>query len=286
MLAYYINLDSRPDRRAFMERQFAVLRLEVERLPATTPSTIEADDPALPSLERLLTQLSAPEIAISISHFRAWRAMLDQGCGNVLVLEDDLLLSGRLPGFLSELEREAFAIDILRLETHQTEVRIHPRAEPAPTGFAFHQPLSFESGCGAYVISATCAARILSSPHRFSMPLDDLLFSLASPFRRRNTIRTAVPALALFRFEVTAEFNVPESILISDAHAERVRLSEWKGRNKPTGLRRVSREVARLRRQAANLLPALWIRLVARTVVVPFAGDGLSEPPSTVRPRA
>lgn len=269
-----------------MEAQFAALGMHVERVQATTPEAIGAEALAPPSIDDLARRLSPPEIAVSISHFRAWRNMLDRGRRHVLVLEDDLLLSRRLPEFLSELEKQPPEIDLLRLETHQTEVRIHPRGEPAPTGFTFHLPLSFESGAGAYVISAACADRILASPKRFSMPLDDLLFSLASPFRKRLNIRTAVPALALYRFEVTPEFNVPQSILASDAHDGRLALSDWKRRNKPTGLRRLPREIARLRKQVAGFFPALWIRLSARTMVVPFADEAASGPRSAAPPPA
>ena len=269
-----------------MDEQFATLGLGVERLQATTPETIGTEDLGPPSIKDMTRYLSLPEIAISISHFRIWKQMLDQGRRHVLVLEDDLLLSRRLPAFLSALGNEATGIDILRLETHQTAVRLHPKGEPGPAGLAFHVPLSFESGAGAYVISAACAARILSSPRRFSMPLDDLLFSLASPFRNGSAIRVAVPALALYRFEVTPEFNVPASILTSDAHDGRLTRSAWKKRHKPTGLRKIHREIIRFKDKAAGALPAMQARLFARKTIVPFADETFSAPLSAALPRA
>jgi GR25 family glycosyltransferase involved in LPS biosynthesis len=286
LLAYYINLDRRPDRRAFMDEQFAALGLGVERLQATTPETINSDEIAPYSMADVSKHLSPPEIAISISHFRVWKRMLDQGRRRVFVLEDDLLLSRRLPAFLSAFESEANGVDILRLETHQTEVWIHPKGELGPAGLSLHLPLSFESGAGAYVMSATCAARILSSPERFSLPLDDLLFSPASPFRKRSIIRVAVPALALYRFEVSPDFNVPAGILTSDAHDGRLTRSAWKRRNKPAGLRRIYREIARLKSQAAGAFQAIWTRLFARRMIVPFADGAFSAPPSAARRRA
>jgi glycosyl transferase family 25 len=286
LLAYCINLDSRTDRRAFMEAQFEAIGLDVERLQATTPETIDAEDMAPLAMKDVGRRLSPPEIAVSISHFRAWKGMLDRGRRHVLVIEDDMLLSRRLPAFLSALDSGTADIGILRLETHQTQVRIHPQAEPVAPGFALHLPLSFESGAGAYVISAASAARILSSPKRFAMALDDLLFSLESPFRDRSNLRVTVPALALYRFEATPEFDVPASILASDAHHGRLSRSALARANKPTGSRRIGREIVRLKRQLAAACPALWARLVARTTVVPFADSEVSEQPSAAPPRA
>ncbi len=289
MLAFYINLDRRTDRRAFMEAQAAALGMAIERLDATTPDTIDAAELAPLSMREIGKRLTPTEVAISISHFRAWRHMLDCGLRHVLVLEDDLRLSLRLPAFLAAMEADGKDAGILRLETHLDEVKIHPKAEPGPLGHTLHLPLSFESGAGAYVISATSAKKILASPKRFSLPLDDILFSLDSPFRDRSALRVAVPALALYRFEVSEQFDVPQSILASDAQMHREMHSAHAALNKPTDIAtRAGREIARLARQIARAYPALWIKLFARTTVIPFADgeDGsldASEPRSGAR---
>lgn len=288
MLAYYINLDTRPDRRTFMEAQLSALDMKVERLSATTPDRIVPSDLSPLSMGHVEQRISPPEIAVSISHFRIWKHMLEQGEPQVLVLEDDQLLSRRLPSFLSAIEREPVGIDILRLETRQMQVQIGTRGDPAPEGVSLHAQLSFEDGSGAYVISAACAARILASRKRFSMPLDDILFSLDSPFRRGSTRRVAVPGLALCRYELTPEFAVPPAILASDIHPARVALLEERKRKRrqTVGLRKVGREFARIRMQYDGIVTAVRNALFARTTVIPFADTEFSARSSAAPPPA
>ena len=286
MLAYFINLDSRPDRRAFMEAQLSALDMKVERLSATTPDQIVPADVAPLSLGDIGQRLSPPEIAVSISHFRIWKHMLELGEPRVLVLEDDQLLSQRLPSFLSAIESNPVGVDVLRLETRQLRVQISTRGEPAPEGLSFHCPFSFEDGAGAYVVSAAFAARVLASRKRFSMPVDDIMFSLDSPFRRGSTRRVVVPGLSLCRYEVTPEFAVPPGILASDIHAARVALNEARMRRLPLGPRKLWREFVRLGTQSRRAVDALRNALLGRTTVIPFADTEFSVRSSAARPPA
>jgi GR25 family glycosyltransferase involved in LPS biosynthesis len=269
-----------------MDEQFAALGLGVERLQATTPETINDDEIAPYRMTEVVELLSPTEIAISISHFRVWKHMLDRGHRQVLVLEDDVGLSRLLPSFLAALEKQDPDFGILRLETHLAEVLLHPRPEPGPTGFSFHLPLSFEPGAGAYIISAAAAGRILASPKRFSLPLDDILFSLESPFRDSSRLRVAVPALAIYRFEDSPEFRVPASILQSDAQPDRELREARALSRKLTELQKIGREIRRLGRQIRGALPAIWTYLFARRAIVPFADGAFSARPSAALPRA
>lgn len=271
-MAFYINLEKRTDRRAFMERQLAELDLDVVRLEATSPDTITAEDLLPLSMEHVGEKLSPPEIACSVSHFRAWKRMLDLGQEHVLVLEDDVLLSHKLPAFVSALDARNTDIDVLRLETRLTKVRVHWRPRPAPPGFAFHPPLSYEHGSGAYVVSAAWAARILSSARRFDLPMDDLLFSLKSPFRSETNIRAAVPALALHRVFESADSPIPKSIAASNTSGGRKMREDAHPPIKLKGLKKLRREIRRFGRQVAAAPSVIRTRLTSRTMVVPFAG--------------
>jgi GR25 family glycosyltransferase involved in LPS biosynthesis len=287
LLAFYINLDKRTDRRAFMESQFVELNMKVERLQATTPDTIAEEDIAPLTMEEIRAALSPVEAAAAISHFRAWRHMLAGGHRHILVLEDDVRLSRLMPSFLAALESGGPYTGVLRLETRLSQVLLHRRAEPAPSGISLHMPLSYEPGTGAYVISADYAARILASPERFSMPIDDIVFSLKSPFRKTSRLRVTVPGLALFQFEATPDYCVPESILTSDAQASRdLRYVDETLRPKPTGWLKLRREIRRLRRQIGRAYEVIWLRPFAISTIVPFASGAVTSPPSAAPPRA
>lgn len=272
MLAFYINLDRRTDRRAFMEQQLAEIGLSAERLPAITPDMFRDDDFISTSLHEARCELSEVEIAISLSHFAIWKRMLAKGDRHVLVMEDDLRLSPLLPGFLSGFVSRNVDLSVLRLETQLSRVLISHRAQPAPAGLSFHDPLSFEGGAGAYIISAEHARRVIESPRRFLLPLDDMLFSPKTPVRVPNgRLKVAVPALALYQFNASAQFDVPAEILVSDAHDAREQRDarQWDQRPKLKGLPRIRREIRRVSRQLANLPN----RILATRTVVPFAAD-------------
>ncbi|MBX3580610.1 MAG: glycosyltransferase family 25 protein [Rhizobiaceae bacterium] len=272
MLAFYINLDRRTDRRAFMEHQLAEIGLPAERLPAITPDMLRDEDFASTSLHEARCELSEVEIAISLSHFAVWKRMLARGDRYVLVLEDDLRLSPLLPKFLAGFASKNVDLSVLRLETQLSRVVIARGAQPAPAGLSFHDPISFEGGAGAYIISAEHAARVLASPRRFLLPLDDMLFSPKTPVRvPSGLLKVAVPALALYQFDASAQFDVPANILVSDAHAAREQRDarQWAERPKLKGFPRLRREIRRVSRQIANL-PT---RMLARRMIVPFAAD-------------
>lgn len=288
MLAIYINLERRTDRRDFMEAQCAALGLDVERLEATTPETIRDEDLAPLTMAEACEYLSPVEVASSISHFGAWKRMLEAGQRRVLVMEDDVRLSGMLPSFLSALEKEGPDIGLLRLETRMSRVLLYRRAEPAPLGLSLHRPLSYEYGCCAYVISADYAAPILASPQRFSMPADDILFSLESPFRLTSKLRAVVPALAIAQYEVTPDYCVPPSIVDSDLQAGRdVRVARPPpSRPRPRGLRKLRREILRVGRQIAGIPDVARRQLYSQSMIVPFAAGDSSGPRSGALPSA
>ncbi|MEQ1942969.1 glycosyltransferase family 25 protein [Mesorhizobium sp. VNQ89] len=284
MLAFYINLDRRTDRRAFMEEQLVALGLDIQRLPATTPDTLTSNDIAPLSLAAIGETMSPVEVAISVSHFRAWKHMFDEGRDHVLVIEDDHKLSSRLAAFLTDFDWKKPDVGLLRLEAQLCSVRLRRWAEPGPLGTSLYMPVGYQTGAGAYIISADYARRILSSPKRFAMPVDDILYSPRSPFRDVKRIRCTVPGMAIFRWESSPEFDVPESILISDAQPSRgKRQQDEKKRSRPPLRERIGREILRLLRQLANGPKPAWYWLWSKRMVVPFADSGVSAQQSAVR---
>src|ERR1700748_961603 len=85
---FYINLDARTDRRGFMERQFGLLGLEAERVPAITPDVLPPE--ALQFCdERRDRWVSPVELACAFSHRRAWQLVVERNLPGALIFEDD-----------------------------------------------------------------------------------------------------------------------------------------------------------------------------------------------------
>lgn len=175
---YFINLDARPDRRAFMERQFAELGLEAKRVSASTADEIS---------ETHLTQYCDPgalhyhspsEMACWYSHVQCWRSILDTGARWGLVFEDDAVLSPRLPAFLDAFFATGLdgRCDIVQLETIARRTRVLPAIAHTEAGIALRPFRSTVYGTAAYLIRATMLPSLLSDPHLFDRPVDHRLF--------------------------------------------------------------------------------------------------------------
>jgi glycosyl transferase, family 25 len=268
---FYINLDHRIDRRAYMEAQFGTLGLQAERFRAATPADVTAADLAPVTAEEASRCLTPSEIATSVSHQRVWRRMIEDGNRHALVLEDDCELSPQFPTFLAEFDRQGGVGGLVRLETRSRRQILVRRATHAVLGVRLHQPYTWEWGLAAYIISADEARRVLGSPYRFRDPVDDMLLSPDSPMRVSSSLLQAVPALAFVPQQDIAEGSQPASVRQSDLQAERLRRFE---EEKPKGrVRKLAREILRIQRQVADIRHILRDRVFRRTMVVPFARD-------------
>lgn len=85
--AWYVNLDSRPDRRDRMEAECARVGLPVSRLPALRPEDVDVPT------ERIAAMAARPQRGAIGCHF-SQQAIIERGATtrrNVLVLEDDVV---------------------------------------------------------------------------------------------------------------------------------------------------------------------------------------------------
>lgn len=156
---YYINMANRPDRRAFMERQLASMGLAGIRIEAVTEADISQEDADRYCNSDRPTFLRKRELGCTLSHERAWQAMLDIGAPAALVLEDDAEISRLLPAFLNEAE--AIDADLIRIETTGARVRVYPIASRGDSGVAVRGFRSTPMGTAGYVIKAEAARRLL-----------------------------------------------------------------------------------------------------------------------------
>lgn len=109
MKTFYVNLARRPERRAFMERQFEALGLDVERVEGV-------DGRAMPEAAREKAvsrfrwwcangyRARAGEIGCALSHQSIYRRMVDEGISCACILEDDVTLDSRFLEMLTACE--------------------------------------------------------------------------------------------------------------------------------------------------------------------------------------
>ncbi len=274
---FYINIDRRTDRRAYMEGQFAAFGMTAERVAASVPETLSAVDVAPLRLDEAHLRLTPVEVATSVSHFRTWQRFLDAGEPHALILEDDAQLSVRLPAFLEAFEAAGgFPDGVVRLETRLRGQILARRATRRVMSCGLHHPFTWEWGAAGYIMSAGNAQRILASERRFDLPVDDILLSPDSPLHDRSRILQTVPALVFVPHEDDRLGNQPASVRQSDTQA--ARSQRFLARKPTTKHAKILREIRRIQGQIAYFGTFLHHRIFGRRLAVPFIDRPTSEP--------
>lgn len=184
---FYINLATRPDRRAYMENQLATLGLTATRIEAVTPSDISAADLEEYCNSGKPTFLRPNELACTLSHESAWRALLDSGHSGGLILEDDVELSQLLPAFLAGAHD--IDADLIRVETTGNATRVFPATATSADGVAIRPFRSTPMGSAGYIIKAKAARRIIGSEALRRRHMD---LALYSPFDEPGALLSRV----------------------------------------------------------------------------------------------
>ncbi|MCQ8784129.1 glycosyltransferase family 25 protein [Mangrovibrevibacter kandeliae] len=201
----FINLDRAVERRRFMERQGERLGLRLERARALEPGDIE---PAL--MQRLSGQWERPldpaEVAAFLSHRAQWaRALADDE--GLLILEDDAVLSPRLPEVLARLPRD---YDAITLEHFERRKFFRRKGAAVAAGPAVVRPLLRDkAGAAAYLLSPHGAARLLAIADTHAAPADAFLWGVA-----QLKVGQAEPALVMQADKLAAR-GIDPGIVVS-----------------------------------------------------------------------
>ncbi|MEI5681849.1 MULTISPECIES: glycosyltransferase family 25 protein [unclassified Mesorhizobium] len=169
-----INLDRSPDRLAFIARQLGDLGLDFTRLPATDASTIsDAEFARLGNT--YMRPISRSELACLISHTRVWQFCVEEN-RPILVLEDDVILSDRLPAFLKEFSSLKTA-DIVNIETRGAEKWVSRKAVvSAPeSGVQLYRLYVDRGGSAGYIVLPEAARALLKRARHQAAPSDAFL---------------------------------------------------------------------------------------------------------------
>ena len=179
-----------------MEEQFAALGLEAQRIEAVTPPEIPAELARFTSPARY-RWLTRGELACSLSHLKAMEALLAGPASHALILEDDAVLSSYLPRFLDAFAAAPPPFDVVRVETYDDWLRIHPKADRTVGEIALRRVYTSPSGTAGYVIARQGAEKILLNHDVFRAQFDMTLFHPFARLAKRLSIRHADPGLCI-----------------------------------------------------------------------------------------
>lgn len=204
-----ISLKSAADRRRFQEEQFTKLALPFLFLDATTK-----DDISKNTREKFANtwqrSLLDSEIACLLSHKAIWDKIVahDQP---MLILEDDVLLSPKLPGILAAVDGVT-ATDILQLETfaRTKAISIDPTGNIA--GRAIHRLTSGRAGSAAYILWPDGAKKLLLEIEKIMAPADAFINGVKSLRAVQIVPAPAIQFMQCHRLGLTPPIKSPTSI--------------------------------------------------------------------------
>lgn len=147
---YCINLDSRTDRWADCEKEFAKYNLSVERVSAFTPADINFS-----------VGVKGGEAALIMTHKKILEDAKEKGYNNILVLEDDVEFAEDINECLSEIPENWDVVYFGGNHYHGAPAKITDKIAIANKTLAMH--------CVA--INSTIYDRMLEKIH-YSFPID------------------------------------------------------------------------------------------------------------------
>lgn len=259
--AFYINLDTRPDRREHIEAQLERAGLCAERFNAVTPADIAPYQMAAAKRDGL----SPGELACSLSHRRVWELAIARGLEGVLVIEDDALLSLGLREMV-ELRDLHNCLDVLRFEARRGSITLGRNL--TVDGREFRRLMDTCLGTCAYYISTDFAAQLLARGDLDSYAIDKLLFARQGGLIYDARIYQSVPGLAA---QLGMFGDGSSSVAQSDLTASRLP-SRRGGRTLRGRLSAIGRGMRYLGRSIAAFAPTGEL-LLARRRRLPLAED-------------
>jgi glycosyl transferase, family 25 len=199
---FVINLDRRPDRRAFMASQLDAMGVAWERFPAVDGATLaEAELARRFDLRDPIIRMGRGSQACTLSHLALYGRIAAGEHPAALVLEDDMQLSPDLAAFVASAGWLPEGVGVVRFEkwaARPTRKLLGPEVglSPAP-GRAVLRLHSRIGGSGCQIVTRAAAARLASAAGRLRYPIDHLLYNVnLSPLAREVGVAMVCPALA------------------------------------------------------------------------------------------
>lgn len=196
LLTLVINLDRAPERLARITGQLAQVGLPFERLPAVDARAFTPEQQAaldVPAYRRKhgMEPLGG-ELGCYLSHVEAMRRLMASPADFALVLEDDVLVTERLPAALQGLVRHAPRWDMVKLSAVHSGTP-QPVLEVAP-GQQLAVMLSRCTGSSAYLINRRAAEVYARGLLPMSLPYDHV-FDQGWRFGLKVRLLTPTPCI-------------------------------------------------------------------------------------------
>jgi len=172
---FYINLDRVPERKVFMETQFAAAELagaqRFSALDGQQPGALDGNGYVPGTGSRW--GLKQSEIACFESHRAVWQMAIDKGLKSVAVFEDDVEMSAQAGAVITALLGQSDDFDFVKLDYSPKSLRFGP--ETSIAGVPVRPMLEMAPSAAAYILSSAACRKLLSWSEQYSDHLDDFV---------------------------------------------------------------------------------------------------------------
>lgn len=249
MKIFVINLEQSVDRKTFMKKQLDDLQLPHEFFPAVDGRLLnkqQMDEMCNMEVVREWADLLTPGmIGCSLSHYNVYQRMVRDNIEYAFILEDDTLLSDKVPAIIADIELKLnsghLSGDEPILLYYQSKEAVKFKNVPYTeltkgTGAYYPVDIWRPITTAAYVISFSCAQRLI-----------DLIYPIRySPdswavYHRENAIaglRCVLPLpiqSGIFKSDIGYEMNKPLNRIVKYLEQKNIfpikQLLKWRRRN-------------------------------------------------------
>lgn len=246
-----INLDRSPDRLAHMRKVFDAQGLSFERVPAVDAQNLSPEEIARwRQGEPNFYELGPGEVGCFLSHRKCWEIAAASPEPFTVICEDDIFLGRNAAAVLGSHDWIPRDAGIVKLEGSRPKVLLGKRSAGEVDGRTLYPLLRDFTAAGCYMVSRTCAARLVAATETFCDPVDQYLFAGNLPYSHGQPVLQLVPAVAIQEFFLTT----PSDLKLGSA------LRGERRAKRRTGFEKFRREVIRPFEKIGRSANDLFIR--------------------------
>jgi len=215
---WVVNLARSPERRRFMQEQFASLDLSYRIINATDGKQLSREELQKYSKTHALKvkrrELSTGEIGCALTHAKIYRQMLDENLEEVLILEDDIVLTRDLLHVL--LQRRKFPPEWEAVNFANTWAKAIPLGEPVCKDYRVCRFRGIANRTSAYLLNRQGAKKLIEHVYPIRLPADDFVGFTHITGLHLYGITPSVVALADFESDIWNDGGEPHELTFND----------------------------------------------------------------------
>ena len=198
-----------------MQEQFASLHLSYRIINATDGKKLSREELQKYSKRHALKakrrELSKGEIGCALTHANIYQQMLDENLEEVLILEDDAVITQDLLHVL--LQRRSFPPEWETVNFANTSAQAIPLGEPVCKDYRICRFRGIANRTSAYLLNRQGAKKLIEHVYPIRLPADDLVGLTLMTGLHLFGITPSVAALADFKSDIWSDDGEANSFL-------------------------------------------------------------------------